>query len=152
NSIVVSPITVTVVSAGIVNGDLLVIGTSGDDSIAVSPDSAAGGLDVGVNGEQDSIDEAGVPGEVPNDRLAGNDTIQLSESTPDIAATVDGGSGFNAFSASFAGDFSTLLQLLELEAADVSIAGDLSGSLTSVEDPAASGSGVISSLFVGGSI
>ena len=47
---------------------------------------------------------------------------------------------------------SALLKLLDVESASLTIVGDFGGNLTSVEDPAEPGSGVINSLTVDGSI
>ncbi|MBI3863002.1 MAG: putative Ig domain-containing protein, partial [Planctomycetia bacterium] len=217
NSVAVGQITVKVHSAGIVNGDLLVVGTSQADDISVLPGSGSG-IVVAVNSETYSFDSTEITGEIRVLGFPGSDTAQVSgaishpfdieegtgagtlivtatdgsdaivledgslliggtsiefagESSLVIDAlggddevamnghaavfdtTINGGTGFDHFSAALTGGFDSVLTLLEMESADITVDGDFAGILTSVEDlDHAPGSGVIDTLTVNGSI
>src|SRR5262249_25329864 len=61
NSVVTKPITVTLSSVGIVNGDLLVVGTSSKDNMTVNPGSGTQ-LSVAVNTENYTVDSTAITG------------------------------------------------------------------------------------------
>ncbi|HEV3062791.1 MAG TPA: putative Ig domain-containing protein, partial [Vicinamibacterales bacterium] len=216
DSVVTKPITVTVSSVGIVNGDLLVVGTSSNDNISVTPGAGAQ-IGVAVNSENYTVDGTAITGKIKvlgfqgtdavqvsgaisqtfdveesgssdtlivtatdaNDTIAlanqtitvdgnlisftneanlivdalgGDDSVSMTGQAGAFSTTINGGTGSNTFSADLTGDFSSILQLLDIQAANIKVAGNFSGTLTAEENVAAPGSGVISSLTVGGSI
>src|SRR5204862_6062060 len=86
------------------------------------------------------------------DGVGGDDSVTMTGTEPVSQTTIDGGTGLNSFSLDFSGAFTEYLQLLDIESANLSVGGDFSGNLTSEENLAAPGTGVINSLFVGGSV
>ncbi len=216
NSVVTKPITVALSSVGIVNGDLLVVGTSSADNISITPGSGTL-INVAVNSENYTVDGTSITGKIKvlgfqgadtvqvsgaishtfdveesgssdtlivtatdaNDTIAlanqtitvdanvigftsehnlivnalgGDDSVSMTGQAGAFSTTIDGGAGLNSFNASLSGDFNSILKLLDIESADITVAGNFSGNLTAEENVAAPGSGVISSLTIGGSI
>ncbi|MFN0056554.1 MAG: putative Ig domain-containing protein [Planctomycetales bacterium] len=154
NAIVVQPLVVTVQSAGIVDGTLLVVGTSSDDTLAVDLGTTPGTIVVQVNSESYLFDGADFSGDeiLYVTELGGNDSLTMIGPVTGVTTTVDGGLGLDRFLADLSGDLTAAMQLLRTEEASLTLAGDLSGNLTAVEDLDAPGSGVINRLTIGGSI
>jgi hypothetical protein len=91
-------ITVTTLAAGLVGNNLLIVGTSGNDTASVSAPSTANAISVTVNGNTTGPFTVPSGGQILAKLYAGNDTFTLNESSVLVgpALVVDGGTGSNA--------------------------------------------------------
>src|SRR5262249_47213941 len=90
-------ITVTTLAAGLVGNNLLIVGTSGDDTASIVAPTTANIISVTVNGTTTGPFTVPSGGQIQVKMFAGNDTFTTNESPVLVgpAAVVDEGTGSN---------------------------------------------------------
>jgi hypothetical protein len=90
-------VTVTTLAAGLVGNNLLIVGTSGNDTVSVSAPTSANAISVTVNGATTGPFTVPSGGQIQANLFAGNDSFTVNESPVKVGPVlvVDGGTGTN---------------------------------------------------------